>query len=1152
MGIEFRKKYVLFAIILIFIICAGFVLTSTNVLSFNLNAKLNEGIKSSGLDFEDAEYIELLVKTSDNIPSKLPKEQWTSEIFTEERRGSAKQGYVITARPEGYEWGNLEKDPKSFAIIKIPISDWNASWLEPEYNYSAPKYETDYECLDKCNLEKEKDCEKRCKVANGFEILTERKYRIPLENFLTEKEITDLKNIPYNDPTYREPIIKNIENISPLIEKTDWENMPTTMKLHGSSGTFTICPSGCNYTSLVTWETAQDSDLTGTGNCIANITTAYIENVGNVAFTFDGWTTTPVDAIKVIVDKNARHDGKWNNTAFRLFANNTNGMYGNENNIIIDGVQIERNISNSYGNYSGGIYFSLANTNATIYTVSNSIVRVNTNWNQSTGIRGIMLTTPNTYVSNFTLYNNIVYNHQYAYLIDDSNYTLLANNIAFNNTHGIRVDYNSLGKIDVFNSVSFNNTDDFSSGGGTGKFYNISNCASDDGDGNLSVQPANWSNVFVDYINFDFHLKSTDTELKDVGVNLSYAFTKDIDGETRTGTWDIGADEYVSEEPADTTKPYFTTIPANASLNYLQALDVDFNASDETSFGTYAVNDTRFTINSTGGLKNNTILGVAVYIINVTINDSSNNLNSTLYQVNVSKIAPTLTYSINSQLNNISITYPQQVNASGSTTAGTIKLYRNDVDVTTENSLNQTLGVANYTYIFNVTGNQNYSDIASVTMTINVSQAGNPLTLVLNGVADNLSITYPQQTNATITGINAKLYRDDVDVTTENGLNISLSAGYYVYNVNSTGNQNYSINSSLIIYSVNVSKAILTGDLINNTALTLTYQTAFNFTISESNTGDGDVTYKIFRNNVDVTTENSSNVTLGVGTWEYILNSTGGQNYSINSSIENFTLTISQATGIINGTINGTQGNFTAYNGTANQNIYINATNKTGYGSGKIYVNGTLYNSGTMPLFNITNLSVGIYNITTTYSGNENYTLSSETWWVNITLPIVTPVETPSSTGGGNNAPDSDTPYVPTLGNISNFTLYYSEKWFTNNTHYIDLIVKDNENKPVDFIKSNITYNSSYMIMENLIRKNVGKYQIIFQTKNIVGNQTIKIDISKVVQEAKIEIIKKNIFVEIGDNFKKLPSYFYILIGALVLLFIWVISVIIIVKKKDR
>jgi len=49
-------------------------------------------------------------------------------------------------------------------------------------------------------------------------------------------------------------------------------------------------------------------------------------------------------------------------------------------------------------------------------------------------------------------------------------------------------------------------------------------------------------------VNDNFHLKS-DSIFKDVGTDLSLdanlPFTDDINSETRSGTWDIGADEYV-------------------------------------------------------------------------------------------------------------------------------------------------------------------------------------------------------------------------------------------------------------------------------------------------------------------------------------------------------------------------------------------------------------------------------------------------------------------------------------------------------------------------------------------------------------------------------------------------------------------------------
>jgi hypothetical protein len=55
--------------------------------------------------------------------------------------------------------------------------------------------------------------------------------------------------------------------------------------------------------------------------------------------------------------------------------------------------------------------------------------------------------------------------------------------------------------------------------------------------------------TFVDASNGDYHLDSSDTGAIDNGTDLSsdgdYSFSDDYDGDTRSGTWDIGADEYV-------------------------------------------------------------------------------------------------------------------------------------------------------------------------------------------------------------------------------------------------------------------------------------------------------------------------------------------------------------------------------------------------------------------------------------------------------------------------------------------------------------------------------------------------------------------------------------------------------------------------------
>ena len=64
----------------------------------------------------------------------------------------------------------------------------------------------------------------------------------------------------------------------------------------------------------------------------------------------------------------------------------------------------------------------------------------------------------------------------------------------------------------------------------------------------------------------------------------------------------------------DTSPPYFTTIPANASLFYgNESLSVDFDATDAVGFGYYKINDTRFLINQTGFLSNATPMTVGNY-----------------------------------------------------------------------------------------------------------------------------------------------------------------------------------------------------------------------------------------------------------------------------------------------------------------------------------------------------------------------------------------------------------------------------------------------------------------------------------------------------------------------------------------------------------
>ncbi len=265
----------------------------------------------------------------------------------------------------------------------------------------------------------------------------------------------------------------------------------------------------------------------------------------------------------------------------------------------------------------------------------------------------------------------------------------------------------------------------------------------------------------------------------------------------------------------DLTPPTFVTIPANTSINYKQGFGVYFNATDETEFDTYAINwTTLFTINSTGYLKNSTSsIAVGTYLINVTINDTANNVNSTIYRV--------------------------EVNQS-----------EDDCGVW----LNDTSPI---TYQNSITVHTNCT--SAYTLKLNNSAISNNTDYILGASLWNFSV---QRTDAT--------------------------------------------NYSNIYYEVllTVDKAVPTGSLTNTDTWTEPYLEEVTIGFSESNIGDGDVTYKIYREGVDK--GSGETVTLGVGTYDYVLKTTGGANWTASASMDTQTLTVTKISPSSNMDIDGT------------------------------------------------------------------------------------------------------------------------------------------------------------------------------------------------------------------------------------------------------
>ena len=120
---------------------------------------------------------------------------------------------------------------------------------------------------------------------------------------------------------------------------------------------------------------------------------------------------------------------------------------------------------------------------------------------------------------------------------------------------GIQVE--SAGSATAKNVIAMDNSPDFYSDG----TLSLSNCMSTDasagnygGTGNLPNQSALYQFVSISGT-IDLHLKN-DSDAINAGQDLSATFTDDIDGSTRSGTWDMGADESSGSVPLRPTIVY--------------------------------------------------------------------------------------------------------------------------------------------------------------------------------------------------------------------------------------------------------------------------------------------------------------------------------------------------------------------------------------------------------------------------------------------------------------------------------------------------------------------------------------------------------------------------------------------------------------------
>ncbi len=262
----------------------------------------------------------------------------------------------------------------------------------------------------------------------------------------------------------------------------------------------------------------------------------------NQGVTILGWNTSAVSYIKIYtpylsseVGVSQRHEGVWDDTKANMGLLSP-GYYAISLTTMVPHVKIiglQIFIAGTEG-YARGVWIREEDV-----VLADTIVKnLNTNSNNNTAVY-------DQSGGNFRMYNSLVYdflsNGYSGGYAPNTKEHLIYNNTIINSGDCFEGGYQTILYI---NNIAQDCNNGFS-GIDLDSDYNISDLVADaPGSNSINESTLTFANKAAD----NFHLASGDTDAIDAGVDLSnnkyLDFTKDIDGETRSGIWDIGADEY--------------------------------------------------------------------------------------------------------------------------------------------------------------------------------------------------------------------------------------------------------------------------------------------------------------------------------------------------------------------------------------------------------------------------------------------------------------------------------------------------------------------------------------------------------------------------------------------------------------------------------
>lgn len=284
--------------------------------------------------------------------------------------------------------------------------------------------------------------------------------------------------------------------------------------------------------------TAAD-DGTGPGTCVSDPC-----STDHSAWQF---TTTSTNYLEVFGDNTT---GKWNTSAYRIEVTNRSGIYNQyASHVRLYNLQIM--VKSTTGTGHNVFRLSTANNgNGTAPASPYFLFKGNIARKDPTSVAADRvdcfsnsISSDGSQAGNLYVINNLAIGcsgGSSSGFVDDSSPWVTAAGQYYNNTaaacqFGYQISSVTKNSLATGCSFGFIST-------GTGSDYN----AEDDGNGVSGAHSHSATTfTFVNAAGGDYHLSASDTGARNLGLTdpSSGVYSDDIDGQTRSGTWDIGADE---------------------------------------------------------------------------------------------------------------------------------------------------------------------------------------------------------------------------------------------------------------------------------------------------------------------------------------------------------------------------------------------------------------------------------------------------------------------------------------------------------------------------------------------------------------------------------------------------------------------------------